>query len=1816
MVATGLFAAAPGEAAAQTSGQRDVVITKDGDYFGGDYKTLKNLDLDGCKTACTFDNQCKAFTYNSKSRWCFLKNSVGTLQSAAGATAGEIVVAPAVDRASLAARGKELSFLPADALASANRERLRLIEADRDPLLKNESTTQLAMEAAAAPSFVEGLDRWREILKRQPLANWAWQGLVDTATATGKFEQGDGPPRHRFSLLNAAINAYLTASTDAEKARALAGIGRYYEKKEDWKPAIHAYRMSVAAKADPFVVERLNTVVGAHGFRIVDHTVDNNAASPRICLVFSDQLSRKLTGSDHPGDYLSVQGGETLPVTATGNQLCVGGLEHGRSYHITARPGISATDGETLRKQVDLSVYVKDRDPTVRFTTSAYVVPAGGKTTISVVTVNVDTIDARVQRIGERGLADMLTQGQFLTNLSRWQINQISSQSGQDVWTGSVSVVRNTNTDVTTAIPIADMVPDLKPGVYVLTAQVANAMQTPDPFATQWFVVSDIGLSTFSGSNGFDIVARSLGSAAPLAGVTIDLVATNNQILGMGATDAQGHLRLPAGLMRGLGGDKPALLIARKDKDFVFLNLSDSPFDLTDRGVEGRAPAGAIDVFLTPDRGIYRVGDTAHFNALTRDKTGAAIAGLTLTAIVTRPDGVEHSRRTVSDFAAGGYAFDLSLSDKAMRGAWDVRLYTDPKKPAIGQTRFLVEDFEPQKLDFDISTPAKSFDPAMPPTIEVAARYLFGAPAAGLAVNGEVVVSASTAIAAYPGYSFGLDADKVTATRKPFTEAKTGPDGQAEVSIPPFDPPATTLPLTATLQLRVVDANGKPVEKISKLPLNESSERIGIKPRFSGAVAERSTAGFDVVAIDAAGQRVAARGLKWQLKQINVAFQWYENSGSWNYEPVETSKLVADGTVDVDAQDPVSLSVPVEWGGYELDVVDPSGRAIPASIRFDAGWYVAPTSVETPQIAEVSLDKHAYRIGETAKVRIESRFAGKAEIFVMDEGIIERTTADISAKGGEVELPVTKDWGTGAYVAAMVYRPMNLSEKLMPSRAIGIAYAKVDPGQRALTVAIEAPDTIRPRQLQTIGVTVDGIASGETAYVTLAAIDVGILNVTHFEPPSPQGYYFGQRRLGVAFRDLYSRLIDRTQGAPGTVRSGGDAGASYESPPPMNQLVSLYSGPVAVGADGHATITFDIPDFNGTMKLMAIAWSKSGVGEANRDMVVRDPIVIDVARPTFLAPGDTSRLAIDLTHVEGPTGPATLSVASDNSVVAFGGETEKTVSIAPTGQTRVLIPVSGQAIGDASIHVSLRMASGATFTKTVALSVRSNAPEIVQRSQVTLAARDGKLSLDPQLFTGFKPGTARATVSIIGAAHFDVAGIVQALDRYPYGCTEQLTSRALPLIYLDRMILAAGLGKGEDVKERVQQAISGVLANQSPSGSFGLWQPDSGDLWLDAYVTDFLTRAREAAYQVPQVSLKTALDNLKNSLAYLSDKPDWSAVAYAYYVLARNGSASIGDLRYYADNQLQTFPTPLAKAQLGAALALYGDRVRAERIFTTVVADLPKDNAEVERSDYGSPLRDDAAILTLAYETKIEGVSFKPLIEEINAAWAAYDDTSTQEDAWSLLAAHALLERYPPHLEVGGRIVDGPYSATIDASDLAKGFDIVNRGTSQQLASVTIFGVPEITPPASHNGFDITRKYYTLDGKPADPAKIKEGDRLVVVDEVTAIDTGPAHLMVNDPLPAGFAIDNPQILQSGDVAALDWLQLTSDTAHVEFRSDRFLAAVDVKPADPAVRRFAYIVRAIAPGSFVHPAATVENMYDPSRRGRTDAGRITVIGPLR
>lgn len=1805
---TALTAPAPviAQSQKQVIPERRIELSEKTDFYGSDIRNVFDVTFEDCVAVCLADKACRAFTYNNKSSACFPKSAIGERSPFEGATSVEVFDVPASELDYARSQAARLDFLPdgfltnAQKIATRNgawyptngwtydmlREEARKVESDNRKIRAIELTLAALNDSDRAEGWIEAA---RLANDAKPNTNNGRRLIRDINTA-------------------AAINGFLRARSTAEQVNALQELARGFEATKNGRLMIPTLRLAqdIAPRKD--TEDALDRAINLYGFRISDHRVDHNAAVPRVCAEFTEDLAK---GSVEYSDFIrsDISG---LVAEAEGRQLCVEGMKHGETQRISFRQGLPAASGESLSKTIDLEIYIQDRDPVARFAGRSYLLPQRDGATVPLITVNLDQVDVKIYRVGDRNLLRSLQEGLFSKPISRWDLDFVSNDLGQEVWTGTADVARELNREITTALPIGDALTNFEPGVYAMTARVPGKEQDEDTVATQWFIVSDIGIASLKGNDGLHVFAKSLRSAGAIDGAKVRLISKSNVVLAEETTDSQGHVMFAKGLALGTGGASPALVtVETAAGDYAFLDQAAAEYDLSDRGVEGRDAPPPIDVFLATDRGAYRPGEVIHTTLLARDHKVASLQGVPMTMDLIRPDGVRYARELAQAAGAGGAVTSFDLPPNAARGTWKLRVYADRDAPALLERRVLVEDFVPEKIDFDLELGDGPFNVTDTPPLKIDARYLFGAVGSNLAIEGEVKLAAARELAGYPDFVFGATDDVFSTRYETISNAgETAADGSKllNLNMPPVEDVSKPLEMTAVIRLR--DGSGRPVERRVSAPVLPGRAMIGIKPMFDGNLAEGSEAEFQIIAVGADGARIVMQDVRWEINRLHTRYQWYQQYGSWNYEPTTRRERIAAGDAEIGAQAALKIASAVEWGEYELKLTHKGVPFAASSLRFNAGWYASGNGDDTPDLLDVAMDQGSYALGDAARLRINARFDGMAQVSVLSDRLIETRSVPVHKGANEVSFDVTADWGAGAYVTASVVRPMDGGQN--PSRALGLAFAKIDPAEKLLNATFVSAAEGSPRAPLDVSLKLDGLAAGQTGYVTIAAVDVGVLNLTGFQTPSPDDHYFGQRKLGVELRDVYGRLIDGS-GAAGRLRSGGDsqAQAGLQGPPPAEDVLAQFSGVLTADSNGMVHHSFDMPDFNGTVRLMAVVWSETGVGHGEQDVLVRDPVVLSAHAPRFLTPGDESRVRLELTHAFGPTGDFDVTLASTLGLT-LGDEGRQTVSLDQGGRVVLNVPVSADSVGVPRFEVRVKTPDGKELSKSINVPVQWNDPETSRQTRVTLNA-GSTLTLDANTLAGLHEGTVHATLAVGPLARFDAPGLLTALNRYPYGCTEQVTSKAMPLLYFDQLSDALGLGGTQQVKQRIDQAITRVLSNQGSNGAFGLWYPDSGDLWLDSYVSDFLSRARAQGYAVPDLAFEQALGNLRNRVNYAADfEKGGEDVAYALMVLAREGYAAIGDLRYYADTRSGAFATALAQAQLGAALASYGDQSRADRMFRLAGARLGVgETSQGWRSDYGSGLRDRAAVLSLAVDAGSDAVDRVALAEQVSRAPVAR--RSTQENMWSLMAVKALVQNGGADgISLNGAPMTAPLVRSLEEADLRDGTRLENGGDQETIAVVSVFGVPSEPEPAGGNGYSIERMYFTPEGVPVTLDQLAQNARVVAVIKVTPLRDQEARLMVNDPLPAGVEIDNPNLISGGDIKALDWLDLNANVQFSEFRTDRFLAAVDWSGRTPF--QLAYMMRAVSPGSFHHPAAVVEDMYRPDFRARTGVGRVVVAGP--
>lgn len=1541
--------------------------------------------------------------------------------------------------------------------------------------------------------------------------------------------------------------------------------------------------------------------------------------TPRYCINFNLPLMQD--GSIAMDTFVRVEPGDDAGISVRRNILCIDGLHHSQDYTITLLDGLPGTQARLVGDRT-FDINVPQRSPVVAFPSGGYVLPAQDAASIPIETINVDTLALNIYRVNDRALVQELQNGLVFGSLYDWTMGQLGDQDGELVWQGELDIQGESEQRVRTAIPISETIGTLEPGIYAAAAVEVSALEEEYywyDWATQWFIVSDLGLSAMIGETGLHATVRSLGDGNALDDVTFELIARNNKVLASVTSNSDGVAVFDPGLVRGSGGNAPRVLMARSGDDFAFIDLDSAPIDLSDRGVDGREPAGPLDAFLYSDRGIYRPGESVHIVTLLRDAEAMASNGVPVTLRLLRPDGVETQRATVSDNGASSYPWTIVLPGNAYTGSWAVQALVGDDN-VVGDVRFLVEDFVPPRIEFALATEPEIMVPdnnAAFATVE--AGYLYGGIAAGL--EGEATFSFALSRDPFgrdDGFEFGLAEEDLPPSSYDTAYFTTDEAGFAEFQVA-LEPLAyITSPVEVTVHAQIFDVGGRPVGRNTTMEVLGADTLIGIKPLFpENTVDWQEEAVFEIGAFDSDGNRIAVDGLRWELVEEEYNWRWYDTGWQWEYQGFYSDRSVASGSVDVANDQLARIGKEVTWGRYRLEVFDPESGAA-TSIRFRSGWRSEPGMADAPpDRVTLSMSAQSYQPGDTATVFVDPPFDARVALAVMDNGVRELRFVDVPDAGASFDLAVTQEWSPGAYIVATAYGAPDPLVPTIPQRAVGVAWAEVTLEGQRLEVSLETPELIEPGTTLATSVRIDGAIDGDSVYVTVAAVDDGVLQLTRYTAPDPRDYFLGQRRLGVELRDVYGRLIDASGAIAGILRQGGDGnlggGLAGDLPKRSSRVVALFSGIVPV-EDGHAVINLDVPDFNGRLRVMAVAWSARGVGQAQTTVQVSAPIIADLSLPRFLSPGDQSTATLAIDNLRGPDGAYEFFLSAEGAVSVL--QPSGSVATLDQGdQTRSTFRLQAGESGTALIELIVNPPEGESLIRSWDLSVRPSTPLTTERELVSIAPGDSYL-LPAGAGADFEQNGL--SVSLVADTHppLDTFQLLRWLDLYPYGCAEQTTSRAMPLLYvtmLDGAETALDIDQNE-IDLRIEKAIRRLVAMQTDYGNFGMWGWYSyNNPWIDAYVMDFLSRARDLGYRVPESAWKAGMDALESNL--MNGYADSNGMAYALHVLARAGWGDPYDLIYQADSLDRSELTTLGEVLVAAAFANLGDYERAHGITSAI------DFGDMITSDYaayGSDLRDTAMAVTTLVESGLAAPS--SLLEAYDLLGRSFADrrwTSTQENAWLVMAAHAALGGETVNIALNGTedAVPGPWQAQLTGPALEGENVLANNGSDPLFVSIATTGYPTVDAPAVGNGLDIRRTLYDSKGFVLESNDLTQNDLVVVYLEVWANDGLSHNLMIVDLLPAGLELENARLEGVVNVGDLSWLGELTYADAVELRDDRYVAAVQVDPQyDDGVYVFAYLARAVTPGVYTMPAPHVEDMYRPYIYARGEAGELTVNAP--
>ncbi len=1570
-------------------------------------------------------------------------------------------------------------------------------------------------------------------------------------------------------------------------------------------------------------------------FSYFRYRVDVGGDTPTACFVFSKPLD---SDADY-SPYVDFRPAFKPALSVVGRELCVGGLSFGEQRTAILKSGLPSESGEALAREEEVPIDFADRPPYVGFKGAGVILPREEADGLPIETVNVDEVNVTVSYVPDRVLYDKsVSQGVTISEGGYGNLygDERASDVAVELWSGTMAIDNVQNAPVVTVFPLPDVIGDLEPGAYFVEVEDARELggrRASPASAKRWIMLTNLALTAYRGEHGLDITLRSLRDGQEIVSADVQLIARNNEIIAEGETDAEGRVSFAAPLLSGKGNGAPKLVMAYGARnDLAVLDLTRAPVDLSELETGGRSTPGPVDAYLYTDRGIYRPGEPVHITAMMRNRAGVMVSDRAGTLRVYRPNGMEADALRFVESEAGAQLMSYELARDAARGEWRAVLDIDGMGQA-GSVSFSVEDFVPQRIGVELAadenTPVRAGETR---EVTVDARFLYGAPGAGLTVESRARIEPDPSpFEGFDGFSFGRHDEQFREQILQMPVVTTDGAGKALARIEPGRRGMESgRPLRLNTVVSVQEPGGRAVSESVRIPYRPRDLYLGIKPAGDGRVPQGAPARFELAAIGADGDAKAAE-LSWRLVEIDYHYDWYREGGRWRWRRSRSVTTVNEGVAQTQSGSGASISVDgLDWGRHELTVTAPGGAE--TSHGFYVGWggRVSDDGVEAPDRVQVSLNDDNIQPGGTAEFTIVPPYDGDAQIVVATDRILTVETRPVSAEGTRITLPVTSEWGEGAYLMVNVYTARDPVLDAKPRRAVGVAYAPVNMAERTFNLTISAPEVVRPRQEQLIAVEIEG-GPREPVYLTLAAVDEGILNLTKFQSPDPVSYYFGKKALGVSLYDDYGRLLNPNLGLPAEVRTGGDQLGGEGLSVVPTKTVALFSGVVDVGRSRSAKVRFDIPDFNGELRLMAVAWSKDGLGSAARPLTVRDPAPAELILPRFLAPGDEAVVTASIDNVELETGrfDASLTAAGPLSVAA--GEISRQL---PEG-ARADVPIRIEAGESGISRLRLDVDGPGGYDVSHDYQIQTRSPYLpVTRVTTAMMQPDDTFSLSPELTEGLVPGSIGMTVSF-SSLPLDEGALYASLARYPYGCTEQTISRAMPLIYAEQLVDLGAEDDGRDAQLQVQEAVTRILNRQSADGGFGLWREGDGNAspWLGAYTADFLYRAKAEGYSVPNEAMDRAYGALQTVASgeawrvygYDTDvhESKWHndtqtrlmhrSSTYALYVLAKAGKADLSRLRYLHDRELDKIESPLARAHLGAALAVLGDRARAASAFDGAEKVLGYRNSG---NYYQTPLRDLSGVLALANEAGFDDLVAR-LADRFGDDAPDPSRLTTQEKAFALLAVNSLTGGDPGKFRMKteglGRGNDNDRRYSLAESQISGDVSFTYRGEAPVYRTVIVSGAPETAPPPVSQDLGARKRFASLTGQGVNLEDLRQGDQLVAILELYPEEKRRNPVIVADLLAAGLEIETVLGPADGartnaDDGAFAWIGEISPVKTAEARDDRFVSAVDVfdKPV-----RLAYVVRAVTPGSFAMPGVVAEDMYRPEVNARSEAGRVNI-----
>ena len=1568
-------------------------------------------------------------------------------------------------------------------------------------------------------------------------------------------------------------------------------------------------------------------VIGSpYSLRINELTSEHDGVNGVVKLTTSQPVS-----PDNLGSFIKIDPAVkfTAEVTEGGILIQSDKFDVDKTYSISVEKGLRGKIGGVLHDSYEGNIAFGELEPSISFENSKAVYLSGkGEKNIEVKITNVPIVKITISKIYENNL---LASQHF--GYEPDQANSESTEGEEDRYSyGSNSmfgdIVYQHDVD-TKNLPrlgnsrifhfdFPDNLQDFK-GIYHIQIGSLKDYWVKD---SRFISLSDIGLIAREGKEKIIVFANSISSASVLPNVNVMAYGQNNQLLGVGTTNADGVAEL-ALTRKDFAGFKPAMIIAKTAGDFNYLPFATSRVNTSKFEVGGkRINSTGFDAFIYEERDIYRPGEKINFSVIVRDRAWHSPGDIPVKLKFLLPTGKELKtfRKNLND--QGSLEGSIELNTAAITGSYSLEVYTS-NDVLLATQAFRIEEFVPDRVKVTATLDKDFLQPGDKSKLDIHAVNFFGPPAADRNYECEIQVKQKGFYPKkYTRYDFGL-ANQNSFFDKVEREGKTDDKGNASENYEVPELYKNMGVLQASFYATVFDETGRPVSRNATANIYTQKTFLGIADDGYWYYPLNQVVHFPLIALDKNEKPIDNAEAKIEVIKHEYRTVLSKSGAFFRYNSQEEDKVLITSTVKISGENAVYNYTPHDPGEYELRVSLPGSSNYVTRHFYSYGSWGGDQSsfpVDNDGQIDISLDKSAYQTGESVKALFKTPFSGNMLVTLETDHVVSYQYVNVQDRTASLDLKLTAEDLPNVYLTATLFKPHSISE-IPLTVAHGFQNIKVEEQDRKMPVEITAKKTVRSHTHQVVSV-----KAAPNSMVTLAAVDNGVLQISDFVTPDPYEHFYSRRALDVDAYDIYPLLFPEIKGQLSS--TGGDQDADMKkrvNPMPAKRfkIMSYWSGIQKTNSSGEVSFEFDIPAFSGEIRLMAVTYKDGQFGSKENTMTVADPIVLSSALPRFLSPRDSVTVPVTITNTTSHSATAKAQIKVSGNL-QLAGNTLQNVTLGPNAETRVNFQVvAPPAIGTGKVKIEVR-SMGESFVDETDLSIRPTAP--LQKITGSGEIQGGQAQTIPLFQNDFIPASTDYSLRISRTPVVLLTKYLHQLVVYPYGCTEQTVSSAFPQIYYGDMAdqLRADKSSRATANFNIQEAIRKIKMRQLFNGAVTLWDnEDKEDWWTTIYAAHFLIEAKKAGFDVDNGLLETMLTYINNSLKsrqtityYYNRNQNKKIVPqeviYGLYVLALASRPNPGVMNYYKSN-----PELLAldcKYLLSAAYALAGDKRSYKEFLPTQFAG--EESVPQTGGSFYSDIRDEALALDVLIDVDPTNVQIPEMAKHVSEKLSKRYWYSTQELSFGFLALGKVARNAAKSTATAEVFADGKSIGSMNGADLTlntkdlkgKKLEMAVKGSGPLYYFWEAQGISASgTFKEEDNYLKVRKHFYDRFGRTIVGNTFKQNELVIV--EITlqkTFDTEIDNVVITDMLPAGFEIENPR---TKEIPGMDWIKDQATPTYLDVRDDRINLFVD---ASSKVQHYYYAVRAVSPGNYIMGPVSADAMYKGEYHSYNGAGTIKVI----